>query len=99
MRVYCAHSSVVERVVDIDEVPSSILGARTNQRAYGEVVSHIHGMDGFGVRLPVGPQKIFVVPGVGFEPTRTFVHDILSVARLPFRHPDFFYISPPMCWL
>ena len=26
-------------------------------RAYGEAVSHIHGMDGFGVRLPVGPQN------------------------------------------
>lgn len=26
-------------------------------RAYGEAVSHVHGMDGFGVRLPVGPQN------------------------------------------
>ena len=26
------------------------------ERAYSEVVSHVHGMDGVGVRFPVGPQ-------------------------------------------
>lgn len=28
-----------------------------------------------------------VVPGVGLEPTRTYVRDILSVVCMPFHHP------------
>lgn len=33
------------------------------------------------------PSAVFILPGVGVEPTKSFLYDILSVVRLP--------ISPP----
>ena len=35
---------------------------------------------------PHGPGLSWLVPKVGFEPTRPFGHCALNAARLPFRH-------------
>jgi hypothetical protein len=35
---------------------------------------------------PLSYQRVFLVPKVGFEPTRAIAHYALNVARLPFRH-------------
>lgn len=41
------------------------------------------------VFLLVIPSYLYklIVPGVGVEPTRSYDHDILSVACIPFHHP------------